>query len=247
MKNPAAETCSKTLVAVLAELLAGMPQLAEVQVAGLRYPPPLQERVGDVAPRVHRRILEVAEERRQYGGSFWDRLLERTVEEDMELPTALLAAAEYHQSFADAVWSEWIKNDSRLRAALEQVTDAPAEQSLVVIRSKVRLKDRTVAHLPMLDFRLRSSPSHHLPASQLAQWLLPGSCLIDSGSSYHVYGRQLMSDSDLASFLGRALQFSPLVDRRWIAHQLREGCCALRIGRGAGHNFPPTLPMPLSS
>ena len=242
MNNSAKDLHSEPLVTILADLVGAIPQIDQVQVASFAYPQPIQERANDLTPKVRARILAVAEDRRRHGGSFWDRLLERTLEDDQELPTALLAAAEYHQSFTNARWSRWLRNDGKLEVALVDAVSSVTDQSFVVMRSNVRLDDGTLAHLPMLDLRLQSSPVHDQPALQLAQWLLPDALLIDSGSSYHVYGRATITPFELVEFLGRALQFSPLVDRRWIAHQLRERCCALRISRGSGHDFAPRLP-----
>lgn len=88
-------------------------------------------------------------------------------------------------------------------------------------------------HLPLLDFSLQASPDHD-------QWILgtlrllgiPG-MLVNSGKSYHFYGSRLQTDSEWREFLGKALLFGGIVDRRWAAHQLIEGRSALRIGGGS--------------
>ena len=68
----------------------------------------------------------------------------------------------------------------------------------------------------------------------------PGA-LLSSGKSYHFYGANLLTDEDLRIFLGRALLFAPITDKTWIAHQLIEGSCALRISSRKDYGGPPKI------
>jgi hypothetical protein len=54
-------------------------------------------------------------------------------------------------------------------------------------------------------------------------------------------GWDLLPDESLVRFLGKVLLFAPIVDRAWVAHQLIEGACALRISSRAGYGGPPRL------
>jgi hypothetical protein len=56
--------------------------------------------------------------------------------------------------------------------------------------------------------------------------------ILESGRSYHFYGEQLLDDSQWLRFLAESLLFGPVVDRRWVAHQLIESASALRISAG---------------
>lgn len=42
-------------------------------------------------------------------------------------------------------------------------------------------------------------------------------------------------------FLGRALLFTPVVDGRWVAHQMIEGQCALRVSPGNAQQIVPVV------
>jgi hypothetical protein len=53
--------------------------------------------------------------------------------------------------------------------------------------------------------------------------------LFESGRSFHFYGADPVTLPDLVSILGRAQLLSPIVDSRWVSHQLIDGRCALRI------------------
>lgn len=63
--------------------------------------------------------------------------------------------------------------------------------------------------------------------------------ILDSGSSYHFIGIDIISYYDYMRLLYNAYLLSPITDGRWIAHQLIEESCNLRIGEKKG--FTPTL------
>ena len=100
-------------------------------------------------------------------------------------------------------------------------------------------QDDKVMHLPMLDFHCRaSSDNDALVVAVLKELGLQG-YVAKSGRSYHYYGRRLMSEQDLITMLGRALLYSPIIDRAWIAHQLLERSCGLRISPGKDYKNCP--------
>jgi hypothetical protein len=94
----------------------------------------------------------------------------------------------------------------------------------------------------MLDFRIRPSIENEQLAIDILHRLKRGGTLLNSGNSYHFYGNRLLrGDQELVKFLGRASLFSPFVDQRWIAHQLIEGACALRVSPGKSFKSPPKV------
>jgi len=67
-------------------------------------------------------------------------------------------------------------------------------------------------------------------ASKIAKLIDVGKgFIVETDRSYHFYGAELLTGQEWSQFLGRALQFSPIVDRAWIAHQLIDLSCNLRI------------------
>jgi hypothetical protein len=93
-----------------------------------------------------------------------------------------------------------------------------------------------------LDFHCPSSaPNLELVAEALRLLDIGAGFILESGKSYHFYGRRLITDSERISFLSRALLLAPIVDRSWIAHQLLEGACGLRISRRQPSGLPPTV------
>ena len=53
--------------------------------------------------------------------------------------------------------------------------------------------------------------------------------LLNSGKSYHFIGTSMVAESALYGLMGRLIMFNPIVDKSWVAHQLVEGYCALRV------------------
>lgn len=106
--------------------------------------------------------------------------------------------------------------------------------------SKVILAEGTAMHVPMLDLHCPNNAYNLALAIDVINSIYnyPG-FLLESGDSYHFYGQHLFTEKEMKTFLGLALQYSPVIDKMWIAHQLREQCCALRIS--AKHNIVPFL------
>jgi hypothetical protein len=112
---------------------------------------------------------------------------------------------------------------------------------VLAICSKCRLADGSVAHIPMMDFRCKSSPENQKKVeSSLRGVGQKAGYILESGRSYHYYGIDLMDEKSWIQFMGKCLLLSPLVDSRYIAHRLIEGTCALRISTSERH---PTFPM----
>lgn len=124
-------------------------------------------------------------------------------------------------------------------ADLEALVAGRAAGRHVAIASEVQIGDRT-AHIAMLDFRV---PAGTEIGSRLAMEVLdalkapPGS-LLASGASFHFLSSLLVSSRELWTIVGKSLLFSPLIDQGWVAHQMIEGVCALRISPNAGGDWP---------
>ena len=53
--------------------------------------------------------------------------------------------------------------------------------------------------------------------------------IVNSGNSYHYYGRVLLSQSDWQLFMFYSILLGPYTDVRYISHRLISGYCILRI------------------
>ena len=182
--------------------------------------------------------------KRKYGLSFWD---------------AYFIAAQEHQADIEVVFCAALLHDkasSRLQrvqskdaSSLRQVEREMNPKQMLAFSSIVELRNGEMRHIPMLDFHCAASASGLRLAISALRALTEErrGLLLESGKSYHYYGFQLLTDKELATFLARAILLGHIVDRRWIAHQMIERACALRIGSGHGYESLPFVVAEISS
>jgi hypothetical protein len=223
----------------LGKLFSSLQNVREIRLAKCSPLPLLQARFNLTAAErgVYERALEL---RRRTGLCFWDAAL-------LELPfvpdaVRLLDAAMMHVSLRGdekiLSWSE-ISSGGLERACAEFSQEGEASLTLL---SEVVCRDGSIGHLPMLDFHAFKSPANQLLVEAAATRLFPdGSILLDSGESYHAYGTRIISQEDFRRFLGNAMLLAPIVDRPYVAHQLIEGRCALRLTQGGGKSRVPMV------
>lgn len=138
----------------------------------------------------------------------------------------------FHRKNIDEVY---VNNDTELLHEADRLNDKG-----YFLNSKVRLYDGTEMHLALLDFSISVSNEHtEVVKDALVHLGLKHGYILDSGSSYHFIGTDIFSYSNYMRLLHNAYLLSPITDGRWIAHQLIEESCNLRIGEKKG--FTPTL------
>ncbi len=225
-------------VELVAALLERFTDIKSIILSVVKVPPSKASRPIAHDPTIRSLNDEALALRGKYNVPYWMAVLLTAQSRKLVLPPPVIRASAFHQPMGDAdnhsVDATTVTTDYlRKRSA-----DIP-EGHILTISSQVTLNDLTSVHLPMLDFRI--SPSQEglsIVAAVLDEMGIDG-IVLDSGRSYHFYGQLLLSAEQLRCFLGRALLFTPIVDYRWIAHQLIEGACALRISPGAsGQGIP---------
>ena len=187
--------------------------------------PPLQERYPlarhDWEPVEHGLRLREATHM-----PFWDAVMLSCFDAS-ETPANLLQAALYHQRSALKTWR--MGDNGICESCLRDSARNVAAGHIVALCSALAMNDGSIKHIPMLDFHCPNNPENlALVMSVVHKLDIPGHILC-SGKSYHFYGDDLLLQNELTVFLGRALLFSPIVDRAWIAHQMIENACALRV------------------
>ncbi|TDE31043.1 hypothetical protein [Actinomadura sp. 6K520] len=190
------------------------------------------ERVVDL-PQVRPIVDEALDLRRKYRVPFWEAVLLLARREGGETLRLVLDSAARHQPMSEHAKhidvpgvDLTVKNIRRLLA--ERSTD-----EILALSSRVRLKSQSeYVHIPMLDFRIRPSAENEKLAVDVLTRMSASGILFNSGNSYHFYGDDPLTEKRLLEFLGKAALFAPFVDQRWIAHQMIEGACALRISKG---------------
>lgn len=158
------------------------------------------------------------------GISFWDSALIDAMRTDGEVNREVLGFADHHNFFEE---EKWVSADYIREEAME--LDANWG-----INSLVKIKDFT-AHIPMLDFHIPVSHKGAKIVTMVGGLLTSGpGYILNSGKSYHYISKTLLTENGLMDFLGRAILYGPITDVRWIAHQIIERSCTLRIGKKNG-------------
>jgi hypothetical protein len=96
------------------------------------------------------------------------------------------------------------------------------------------------AQLVRFDFGVPyDRPSSIDVAVEVADALNLSGPLFSSGGSFHFVSDQVVSDTQLSRVLARAQLVSPLIDSRWVSHQLIDGESRLRISTDTERNTVP--------
>ena len=204
------------------------------RVRHYRSAPSLQRRLPNTASA--QALVSAALERRtQSSAPFWQALM-GTIRDRGVVPGDLLDAALFHQDLGPG---HEVARRQLERGELERL--ATASSAPVALDSRLELVDGC-AHLPFMDFRIPASGSNTQLVSAVCRRLLPeGFVALASGRSYHACGVALHDAEERVAFLGRALLFSPIVDDRYIAHQLMHESSALRISGSSGSDPAPEV------
>lgn len=219
----------------LVALVAGTPDVLTVELLRLQVPPSVEDRPGAI-PAL-RAYAEEARAVRQSGDSFTEAFLE-TAQRHGDLGDAL-AVVDFHQRFSEAAARFVVESHDFTVNLLDTLgAETPATQMLVVTSEVSTAEGQR--HLPLLDFKLAASPENDDVARSVAR-RLGGGVLVNSGSSYHLYGSRAVPDSELFDWLLRAQLLSRCVDTRWVTHQLIERKAALRLTRGGSRGVLPVV------
>ena len=183
---------------------------------------------------------EALELRASHHIPFW-MALTLTAEQRKEiLPAGLIEAAGFHRSMSDAASFTVLAKD--VGPSLAGIQSRVAENQMATLSSRVQLVTGEEAHIPMLDFRAPTGVTGLDAVRRVSSRLGKPGVILNSGNSYHYYGLSVCPQQDLFKFLGSALLYTPIVDHRWIGHQLVEGRCALRVSSaGASNELPFTV------
>ncbi|MDS0133607.1 MULTISPECIES: hypothetical protein [unclassified Amycolatopsis] len=192
------------------------------------------------SPEIQEFVPQALELRENFNIPYWMSIFFVATNSGKEIPEKVLDSATFHVETSTQKKVEIATSSDLVKEIDATIALLPADYSLMV-SSKVLTVEDEYKHVPMLDFRLKSTHSNHSVVSNVVRRLgLPG-VVLDSGRSYHFYGASLITDTELTQFLAKALLFTPLVDYRWIAHQLLEGACALRVSPGGAEQITPRV------
>lgn len=223
-----------TTQAALIQVLDRHTSIETVEFLRIALPPSVENRPG-ATPELTA-YAQKARDTKFDGDSFTETFL--AIAEEQGGLDAALAVVGFHQPLSEAVETiQLARSDVDLDSLNDLAARTPDNQMLVVT-SLVRTVLGARAHLPLLDLKLAARPDHDAIAASVAA-RLGGGFVVNSGSSYHLYGDRLMSDDEFTRWLLTAQLLTRCVDTRWVTHQLIEGRAALRLSRGgASHAVP---------
>jgi len=220
------------------QLILSFRNLSKITIASYSHLPMIQDRI-EPSYAEKEVVAEALRLRKSLHFPFWDCVM-LTITKSEDPMDLLLDTASTHASLRESDIA--INRKSIEQGALEQHICQNTQKSIeTCIISEIVMTDGSIRHLPMIDFHCPPTTAGRIAATAVCKRIFPnGSLLLKSGESFHAYGLELMATSDFFSFLGRALLYSPIIDRAYIAHQLIERRCALRIS-GVSKPVPTTL------
>ena len=169
---------------------------------------------------------------------FWDSLLLYVSTHTMKVQGVLKRATLHNPQDMDSVP---MLQDDCTETRLREIIEVLSVGRILAISSKISTKQGDVLHLPMLDFHYPASPDNDSLVKDIIMEIGVGGYIAKSGRSYHFYGRTLVDEQSLITILAKSLLFCPIIDRAWIAHQLLERACGLRISPGKDYRKCPEI------
>lgn len=159
--------------------------------------------------------------REKYFLPFWDSLMLSFFDKE-NIPEELLKRALLHN-----------KNVNKHKTIdinyIRGILDNNQENNLS-INSEVLLKNGDIKHFFLIDFHVRQSEINLDTISKILKLLQLSGYILDSGQSYHFISDCLYDFDNVLDLLAKSLLYSPLIDRAWVAHQILERSCSLRVG-----------------
>lgn len=220
----------------LPDLLAAA-DVTAVQIATFHKEPSFH---GDTSTEAAKEITSAARSEhleRHFG--FWEYALRSAIDSDSATREYLLRGALRHTSGTDGI--DWLTTGEFVGLLRGGRYDDLPERTIVSLTSPVRTQrsGENHWHLPMLDLGARISDEGEQSVVQSLEALQLRGLIFASGRSYHFYGSQPYRETELWRLLGRAQLLSPIVDARWISHQLIDGRCGLRISTDRERHLAP--------
>ena len=219
---------SEPMIDLVDRVARALPRGTRMQFATVERAPRLQSRV-DAGSATQALIESARKQRLEHGSPFWQALFQAGGAQDDGVPVEIVQAALYHQSpSADDELTLTAGIDSP--STLSQLAASVDDDDVLMLTSRVLKPDGHEAHVPLLDFSIKSRlPGARISALRAARALnVPGE-LTSTGRSFHFFGLALVSEREWRQHMARALLLAPITDDRWIAHQLLAGYASLRI------------------
>lgn len=211
-------------------VLAHIPRGSTIRVSFISAAPRVQRRVAGA--EASELLIEQARAIRSAEGiPFWHALFIAGELNHAGVPADILRSAMYHQDPAQHETLEVVTTNATPSELAELACHAPAQgRDSIALQSWVTLANGEDRYLPMLDFTSKATrPGSTATVRAAAEVLDTAGILCSSARSFHFYGHHLVTREEQLDFWARALLLTPIVDERWIAHQIRGQVGALRF------------------
>jgi hypothetical protein len=215
-------------------------QHIDIQAINLFRPklsPPIQENP-TLSEGEHQLVSDALELRSVTAFPFWDCLLQVTANSNIGAEH-LFSVAQRHNPQCQSI--QRLPRESVRADVLDTLMSDLTPGEVLAISSLTECGDKRILHVPMLDFHCQISSMNDIRVKTIAQNLDLHGYIVHSGQSYHFYGSNLLDTDHLIKLLAKALLFAPFVDRAWVAHQLIERACGLRISPGKSYLRSPVV------
>ena len=211
---------------ILALLVSENQSISAIFSFSYRHPALLQERV--VLTSEENAILSKASIlRKNLRLPFWDALMLSCFGEQSDC-TRLLHEATFHQSNKESIVR--VSREEILAGHLVELINAQPRGHHLSFSSQIELEGEVMRQLPLLDFHCPETVENDRLVFSVCKQLYRHTTLVfSSGESYHALGLDPLEEQGFRKFLTRSLLFAPIVDARYVAHQLLEEACALRL------------------
>ncbi len=172
------------------------------------------------------------------GYGFWEHVVAAGITAKPDTRAGLYAGAVRHRPATETSQSMTVAEFT------QTLRDGRWEQlhgrEMVSLSSRATTTNGSEIHLHLLDLGLPDGPSVIEAIRAGLDTLGIDGALVSSGRSYHFYGLRISDWPEYATFLARAAFLSPLVDARWVLHQLLDRRGALRISSNHRDTHTPT-------
>lgn len=222
-----------TALEVLSNVLKGGQHQLALELRQVPPAPNLQQRIGaESRSEDFSRARTLSHEE---GIPFWHSVFRIGSQASAGVSPAVLEAALYSQS------TEHFSYVTADEFFVENATSAVAEAdpNVYIVASSAVDTDDGKRHIPMLDFSTKERWPGALDTAvgSVRALGLPGT-LLASGRSFHFIGGHFLTWENYSRFLYRALLLAPIVDERWVAHQLLAGNATLRVSPNSHGEVP---------
>lgn len=214
---------------VASEAIKNNPDIEFLTFSKYKQQPLIQEKI-ELSKIDNEFISAALDVRNRLRLPFWDSLMLSFFDKE-NVSKNLLSIALTHNKNIDNITT---RNIEDIRNYI--ITNPQESLSL---NSKIIFKRDTVKHFFLLDFHIYPSDNNLKIVTDILKILGLHGHILDSGESYHFVSNSFFELDALINLLAKSLLFSPIIDRAWIAHQILERSCSLRVG--IKHGIMPTV------